>query len=383
MQSLAMTTVTGFDLYSLPPRWLFLRIETADGIVGWGEPILEGRKATVESAVCELMETYVVGRDSDDIEDIWETLYRGGYYRGGPILMSALAGIDQALWDIKGKRYELPVYEFLGGSVRSKIRAYQWIGADDIDALRRQAKTAVEDGYTALKIFGVGRSEQVVSPEDIANSVGRVKTVREAVGDDIDVGVDIHGRTSRGVATVLLKELEEYDPMFVEEPLVPKHADLYPKLARETSVPIAVGERLYSRWDFKPHFRPDGVDIVQPDISHAGGISECKRIADSAATYDMGTVLTCSVGPIALAACLQICASTRTAFLQPANRHRNIDTYVTNSGALDVNDGYFDIPSGSGLGINVNIDKVEEKSSFSSTWNTPVWRHNDGSVSEW
>jgi galactonate dehydratase len=380
--------VVDYDLYSVPPRWLFLRLETSDGLVGWGEPVVEGRARTVRTAVEELLETYLLGEDPLDIEDHWQTMYRGGFYRGGPVLMSAIAGIDQALWDIKGNHYDAPVYELLGGRARSRVRVYQWVGGDRPEGVAQAASEKVEEGFTALKMNATAELRHVDSPGTVDAAVERLARVREAVGPDVDVGVDLHGRASKSMAKRLASALEPQQPMFIEEPVLPEHSDALPAVAAHTTTPIATGERLFSRWDFKQVFEQGAVDVIQPDLSHAGGITEVKKIAAMAEAYDVTMAPHCPLGPIALAACLQVDACSPNVLIQEQSLdiHYNDDggvlDYLADPSVFAFEDGYVDLPEGPGLGIDVNEQRVTDRAG-DVDWHNPVWRHEDGSVAEW
>jgi galactonate dehydratase len=380
--------ITGHELFLVPPRWLFLRIDTDDGISGWGEPIVEGKAVTVRAAVTELMEQ-LTGKDPLPIEDHWQSMYRGGFYRGGPILMSAIAGIDQALWDIKGRHYDAPVYQLLGGPVRNTVRAYSWISGDDPAALAASARTFTARGFTALKMLA---TDTVHPPADYAAvdaAVARVAAVREAVGPHVGIAVDFHGRLGRAVAKVLARELEAYRPMFIEEPTLPEHEGSLRELAAHTSIPIATGERLYSRWDFKSLFAGGGVDIIQPDVSHAGGITECRKILAMAEAFDVAAAPHCPLGPIALASSLQIDAVSHNAFLQEQslgmhyNQGGDLLDYLTDSDPLRTDGGFLRIPNGAGLGIEIDEARVRAAAERGHSWRNPMWRQPDGSVAEW
>lgn len=269
--------ITNIETFIVPPRWCFLKVETDEGITGWGgEAVIEGRAATVEAAVLELTD-YLIDQDPLRIEDHWNVMYRAGFYRGGPILMSAIAGLDQALWDIKGKYFNAPVYQLLGGACRDSIRVYSWIGGDRPSDVGSAAKQVVDAGFTAVKMNGTEELQYVDSYEKIDRVVERIASVREAVGNYIGIGIDFHGRVHKPMAKILAKELEPYRPMFIEEPVLPENNEALAEITKHTSIPIATGERMYSRWDFKPLFESGYVDIIQPDLSHAGGITEVKK----------------------------------------------------------------------------------------------------------
>ena len=380
--------ISRLTTFTVPPRWLFLKVETDEGITGWGEPVVEGRAATVAAAVDELSD-YLIGADPLRIEDHWQVMHRGGFYRGGPILMSAIAGIDQALWDIKGKRHGAAVAELMGGAVRDRIRVYQWIGGDRPAEIAGAAKAAAAAGFSAVKMLASAEMQIVDTWAKMAAVIENVAAARSAVGPGVDIAVDFHGRVHKPVAKVLLKELEPFKLMFIEEPVRSEEVDAFlPQLAA-TATPIALGERLYSRWDFKSVITSGAVDIIQPDPSHAGGITETRKIATMAEAYDVAVALHCPLGPIALAACLQLDACTYNAFIQEQSLgiHYNVGNdlldYVSDPASFRYQDGFVTIPSGPGLGIDVNEELVTERARQGHRWRSPVWRHRDGSVAEW
>lgn len=388
MMEMIEMKITGYEVFQVPPRWLFLKINTDEGISGWGEPVIEGRAETVKAAVKELME-YLIGKDPSRIEDHWNTMYRSGFYRGGPILMSAIAGIDQALWDIKGKLYNAPVYELMGGAARDSIRVYSWIGGDRPSDVGHAAKEVVEAGFTAVKMNGTEELQYIDSYEKIDQTVERIAAVREAVGPYVGIGIDFHGRVHKPMAKILAKELEPYRPMFIEEPVLPENNEDLREIARSTSIPIATGERMFSRWDYKSLLAEGFVDIIQPDLSHAGGITECKKILSMAEAYDVAAAPHCPLGPIALAACLQVDATCHNAFIQEQSLgiHYNVGSdlldYIVDKDVFKYEDGYVNIPNGPGLGIEVNEELVRKLAKDGHNWRNPVWRHKDGSIAEW
>jgi galactonate dehydratase len=380
--------ITRLTTYLVPPRWCFLKIETDEGITGWGEPVLEGRAQTVAAMVDELAD-YLVGQDPRRIEDHWTVMYRAGFYRGGGIHMSALAGIDQALWDIKGKALGASVSDLLGGPVRERIRVYSWIGGDRPADTAAAAKAAVAGGFTALKLNGTEELQFIDSHDQIERCLANVAAVRDAVGPNVGIGVDFHGRVHKPMAKVLLRELEPYKLMFVEEPVLSEHHEALKELAHVATMPIALGERLYSRWDFKRVLSEGYVDIIQPDPSHAGGITETRKIAAMAEAYDVALALHCPLGPIALAANLQLDAGCYNAFIQEQslgihyNASNDLLDYVIHPEVFAYQDGMVKIPTGPGLGIEVNEAYVQERAVEGHRWRNPVWRHKDGSFAEW
>jgi galactonate dehydratase len=379
--------ITDYELYGVPPRWLFLKIVTDDGTTGWGEPIVEGHTKTVRAAVEELMDGILLGKSPLRIEDHWQTMYRSGFYRGGPILMSAMAGIDQALWDIKGKQQGEPVYEMLGGASRDRIRLYQWAGGDRPKEIAAEANRLVEAGYTAIKMDASDPLEQVAKPAVTERIVDRVETVRETVGMDVDIAVDFRGRASKTMANRLLDRLESHQLLFVEEPVLPENDHLLSDVSHGTTTPIAAGERLYTRWDYRPLFEDNAVDIIQPNISHAGGISEVINIARMAETYDIVVSPNCTTGPIALAASLQVAAHVPNFLIQDrGSKRRNTGTthsYLLDPGVLEMNEGHAGLLSEPGLGIQIDESEVRKHAKRESVWDYPVRRLNDGSVTDW
>src|SRR6056297_110734 len=379
--------ICDLKLFKVPPRWLFLKIITDEGISGWGEPIVEGRADTVRAAVEELSE-YIVGENPLQIEDLWQKMYRGGFYRGGPILMSAISGIDQALWDIKGKFYQTPVYELLGGKTRNKIEVYSWIGGDRPNDVANYAKNRKNLGFKAVKMNATDEIRYIDNFSKLDSVIKRVAAVRSEVGNDFKIAIDFHGRLHKAMARVLAKKLEPYDLMFIEEPVLSENYEAIKDL-RNCAIPIALGERLFSRWDYK-HIMCEGlVDIIQPDLSHAGGISETKKIATMAESFDIAVAPHAPLGPINLAAALQLDACTPNAFIQEQslNMHYNetndLLDYVKNKEVFNYKDGFVDIPEGPGLGIEIDEEKVTAMSDENINWKNPIWRNEDGTITEW
>lgn len=377
-----MTRITDFDLYKAPPRSLFLRLHTNNGVVGWGEATVEGRVRTVSAAVSELLEQYILGSDAFRIEDHWQTMYKGGFHRGGPILMSAISGIDQALWDIKGKVLGAPVYELLGGKVRGQIYTYRWIGGGSIDELCDQAESITSENCSAIKMHATSKLKQIDKPEKITRAADRVRAVRETVGEDIDIAVDCHGRASLSMAKQLINVLEEYSPMFIEEPVLPEYSHRLPDLASNTSVPLATGERLYTRFAFQPIIENNGVDIVQPNVSIAGGITEAQKIASMADTHDIALAPAHPDGAISFIACLHLCLTTPNAVVLDYGNANTTYRYFEGS-PVEFPESAIALKDQPGLGIEIDIDQIKEKSDRVVDWQHPTWRHDDNSIAEW
>ena len=380
--------ITRLTTYRVPPRWMFLKIETDEGIVGWGEPVVEGRARTVEAAVHELSD-YLVGQDPRRINDLWQVMYRGGFYRGGPILMSAIAGIDQALWDILGKSMGQPVYKLLGGRLRDRMKTYCWVGGDRPGEVIEGIHRARAMGFDTVKMNGTEEFAMVESHAAVDRALEKFALIRAEFGSTIDFGIDFHGRVSMPMAKVLLRELEPLRPLFVEEPVLAEQCEYYPRLAESTSIPLAAGERMYSRFDFKRLFEAGGLSILQPDVSHAGGITECLRIASMAEAYDVSLAPHCPLGPVALAACLQVDLVSQNAVFQEQsmgihyNQGAELLDYVLNPEDFRVKDGFVAASERPGLGVEVDEARVIAASVNVLDWRNPVWRHKDGSVAEW
>ena len=380
--------ITAVNTYFVRPRWGFVEIETDAGITGWGEAVLEGHAKAVLACVEEYRD-YLLGQDPANIEGIWSTIYRAGFYRGGGVLMSALSGIDQALWDIKGKVFGVPVYQLMGGACRNKMQVYPWIGGDRPSDVGRAAKEKLDAGFKAIKMNATEELQMIDSYDKIDAVLERVAAIREACGKYFGIAIDFHGRVHKPMAKVLAKKLEEFDPMFIEEPVLCENMELFPEIAAACNIPIATGERLFSKYDFKRLLQIGGVDIIQPDLSHAGGITEVKKIAAMAESYDVALAPHCPLGPIALAACLNVDATSYNAVIQEQsigihyNVGKSVLDYVTNQEDFTFTDGYVALPQKAGLGVEVNKDLVIAENKTPHNWKNPVWHHADGSVAEW
>ncbi|MER5739641.1 galactonate dehydratase [Streptomyces sp. NPDC002262] len=380
--------IVRLETFLVQPRWLFLRVETDDGLIGWGEPVVEGRAQSVATAVDE-MSDLLIGADASRIEDIWQTLVKGGFYRGGPVLSSAIAGIDQALWDIKGKALGVPVYELLGGPVRDKVRIYSWIHGDEPEELADAARRAVEAGFDAVKFNGSDRLRPLDTPAQVKRLASRTAAVRDAIGDRADLAIDFHGRASTAMVRRMLPPLEEHLPLFVEEPVLPEYSRDLGHVVQSTSIPVALGERLYSRWDFRDVLTT-GVAVLQPDLSHAGGISEVRRIAAMAETHDAQIAPHCPLGPIAFAACLQIDLAIPNFLIQEQSLGIGYTTsdagpldYLVNPAVFAQRDGHILRSTAPGLGVEIDEAAVRKAAATGHRWRNPLWRHADGSFAEW
>ncbi len=380
--------ITKIETFRIIPRWLLLRLETDDGLAGWGEPVVEGRAGTTEAAVHELSE-YIIGSDPRDVENLWQTLYRGGFYRGGPVLTSAISGIDQAVWDIKAKALGVPVYEMLGGKVREKMEVYSWIDSNTPEEAARCAKDKKERGFRNIKMFGVGAVGWINDRKEIDILCEKVQAIRDAVGYDLGIAIDFHGRPHKGMAKTLLKELEQFRLLFVEEPILVDNEEAFAELHACSSIPLATGERNYTRWGFKTMLQKGYVDIIQPDLSHAGGISEVRRIAAMAEAFDVAVAPHCPLGPVALASCLQVDFASINACIQEQslgmayNQGNEMSKYVSNPEVFQYENGFVSLLKNPGLGVEVNEASVREMAKSGHNWKNQVLHLEDGCIAEW
>lgn len=371
--------ITAVTARLIPPRWSLVRIETDTGLVGWGEPTLEGHARTACCAV-EEMSRVLLGEDPRRIEHLWQAVYRGSFYRGGPILCSALSGIEQALWDIVGKHHGVPVHELLGGRVRDKIRVYRGAGGGTPEQAAAAVRRLRDEGFTALKTgMTDGATAIVDTPAVVDATVERIAAMREAAGREFDLAIDCHGRLSPAMAIRLSRAVEEYLPLFVEEPVLPENLDALRQVAAHTSVPIATGERLFTKYSFRAVLETGAVAIVQPDLSHAGGILEVKKIAAMAEAWYAGLAPHCPLGPVALAASLQVAACCPNFVIQEHTQQALGEGYLKQP--FIVRDGYLEVPTGPGLGIE--LDEAAIAAMPGHDWMTPQLRHADGSVADW
>ena len=381
--------ITKLELLKVKPRWMFLKMYTDEGLVGLGEPVLEGHCNAVEAVVREY-EEYLIGKDPLMIEHHMQALYRGGFYRGGPLMLSALSGIEQAMWDIKGKLYGCPVYEMLGGRCRDRIRMYTHVkragvaGEFSIDEMLRITDDRLREGYTALKYSIIPPIRAIENPKETEKHVERFAAVRERIGKGVDLAIDFHGRVSPAMALRLAEELKPYHPFFIEEPCLPENVDCMVNIARVTSIPIAAGERLFGKWEYRELLEKQAVSVVQPDLCHCGGIFEGRKIATMSELYFGSVAPHNPLGPISLAACLQLDACIPNFLVQ--EHPGNPDGSDLGVGYLKepfvIKDGYIDVPTKPGLGIELDEDAIKDKL-YDGSWSTPRIYHEDGSVADW
>ena len=381
--------ITKLELIKVQPRWMFLKMHTDTDLFGLGEPILEGHTNALEAVVQEFSD-YLIGKDPLQIEHHVQALYRGGFYRGGPLMLSAISGIEQAMWDIKGKYYNCPVYEMLGGKCREKIRMYTHVkrtavvGEFSIEEMLQIARQRVNEGYTALKYSIIPPIKAIETPANMQKHIERFAAVRKEIGDEIDLAIDFHGRVSPAMAVQLAEQLKPYHPMFIEEPVLPENVDCMVTVARSTTVPIAAGERLFGKWEYRQLLEKQAVSVVQPDLCHCGGIFEARKIAAMAELYYASVAPHNPLGPISLAACLQLDTCIPNFLVQ--EHPGNPDGADLGVGYLKqpfvLKDGYIDVPTAPGLGIELDEAALQEKI-YDGKWTTPRQYYEDGSNADW
>ncbi|KAL1413429.1 hypothetical protein Q8F55_001196 [Vanrija albida] len=383
------TRIKKIENFYVRPRWLFVRIETEGGVVGWGEGTLEGHTEAVQGSLKDVSRR-IIGWDAMNIEDIYQYLWRHRFYRGGEVLMSAMSGIDIALWDIKGKVLGVPVWQLLGGAVRERCEVYGWIGGDRPSDVLEQAKVRKAQGFTKVKMNATESIGWLDSPHALDETVKRLAEVKSL---GLDAGLDFHGRVHKPMAKQLAQQLEPHRPLFIEEPLLPGYVNELKDLYSKTTIPIALGERLFTRLDVRPYFEAGCIDIIQPDIAHAGGISETKKIAIMAEAYDIGVAPHCPLGPLAFAASLHVGFSTPNFVICEMSwkMHYNVGgfdlfTYMTNPDVFTVKEGAIDLLTAPGLGIELNEELIRKEAAEAAKiepWQNPVFRGPDGSIREW
>ena len=374
-----VTDVKTFVVDCFRTNWVFVKVYTDEGIDGVGEATLEYKEKALLGAV-EHIKEYLVGQNPLDIEKHWHAIYRDAYWRGGPVLMSALSAVEMALWDILGKSLNVPVYQLLGGKVNDKVRIYVngWFaGAKEPEEFGAKAKEAVKRGVTAMKWDPFGKNYLNISNAELDKALRNVAAVREAVGSEVDLLIEGHGRFNIPTGIKIAKELEQFKPMFFEEPVPPDNLDALKAVKDKSPVAISAGERLYTRWDYKEMFDFMAADYIQPDISHAGGIMELKKIAAEAECRYIPFAPHNPSGPVANAATLQL-AATCPNFEILEIMYSDVDWRkdVTNE-SLEYKEGYMAIPNKPGLGI-----EIDEEACLEHPYQVHTLRHYTGALTD-
>lgn len=369
------------------PRMRLVKVTTDDGIVGWGESTLEGKPKSTMAAVEELGE-YLIGKDPLRIEHHWQHIYRSAFFRGGNVLMSALSGIDHALWDIAGKFYGVPVYKLLGGPTRDRVRVYAHWGIRDrseaaLEASRERLDyLQKEGGFTAFKSGPAGMWRAHEPPAVIDEFAACAHLMREWVGPEVELAFDFHGKMTPGLAVEVCQELRSMRPMFVEEPVPQENVDALKLVSDHVTFPIATGERLLSRWEFREIFEKAACSYIQPDVAHAGGISELKRIANMAEVYYMHIMPHCAIGPVALTACMHVDAAVPNFLIQEMVGPDRLFTDFIQT-AWTIKDGFIELPTVPGLGIEVDEREAARMTKYTEELGGEHFYASDGSVADW
>jgi len=368
------------------PRMRLVKITTDNGLVGWGETTLEGKPKSTMGAVEELAD-YLIGKDPLRIEHHWQHIYRSAFFRGGNVLMSALSGLDQALWDISGKHYGVPVYKLLGGAVRDRVRVYAHWGIRDLtDEGKAKSKERLDwlvkkGGYTAFKSGPGGKWRAHEPPAVIDHFVQCAYLMREWVGPEVELAFDFHGKMTPALAIEVCHELKGMRPMFVEEPVPQDNIDALKLVSDHVPFPIATGERLLSRWEFRQVLEKQAAAYIQPDGSHAGGISELKRIANMAEVYYIHIMPHCAIGPVALSACLHVDAVVPNFLIQESVGPDFITGIVQEE--WPVVNGFIELPTTPGLGFEINEAEVAKTVTYREELGGEHFYDSDGSVADW
>lgn len=379
--------ISKIKVYKVKPRWIFIKVSTDEGIDGWGEMISGTKTETVVAGAYEIGNR-LIGRNPFEIERLFQEMHRS-FFRGGPINGTIVSGIEMALWDIKGKAFGVPVYELLGGAARDNIKVYSWIGGDRPNEVLEQAQDRFDRGFTAIKMNATSELHYIDSYEKIEEVVERVASIHNHFGSKMSIGVDFHGRVHKPMAKVLAKALEPYHPMFLEEVVLPENEEHFKEVANAVAVPLATGERLYTRWQFKNIFNQGALDVIQPDVALCGGILETKKIAAMAEAYDIAVAPHAPYGPIALAATLQVDSCTPNVFIQEQslgihyNKGFDLLDFVKNKEVFQYKDGYVNLPDKPGLGLEMDEEKIEEIAQEGLVWTNPRWMNYDGTIAEW
>jgi galactonate dehydratase len=356
-------------------NYLFIRLRTDTGLTGIGEASLEWQEKTVQTLLHEWVENRVLGRDPFDVEAVIGGLIRD-QYQGGSTIMTAISGVEIAFWDLIGKACGQPVYKLLGGQCHDIIPAYAngWYGgATTSSAFAEKACEAVSRGYQALKFDPFGVAWKDLTEEEAETAIACVAAVRQAVGPKVGLMIEFHGRLSAGSAIRMIRELEQFHPVWCEEPVAPEAVELLAEVKRQVRAPVAAGERLYTLTDFHRLISLRAADVIQMDVAHCGGILAAKKVATMAAVQDLRIAPHCSVGPVALAACLHVDVSTANFMIQEA--FAEFDVPWRNSlvkGWNPIRDGQFILSDEPGLGLDIDEEAIKKHpyvpNAFPSLW---------------
>ena len=340
-----------------PRNWVFVKVLTDAGLHGWGEATLEGKEETVRACVHELGQA-LIGKDALAVEHHWQALYRHGFWRGGVVLNSALAGLDQALWDLRGKAWGVPVYQLLGGPTRERLRLYTHVGIYNPALLVEDAQRDVADGFGAVKTGAWAGDAALPEAEAIAQFAARVALLRETVGPGVDIMIDNHGRSRPSVAVRLMEALQPHGLLWFEEPTPPDDLEALARVrAAGPRMDLATGERLYSKWEYVPLLERRLVDVIQPDLCHAGGISECKKIAALAEAYYVQVAPHSPQGPVSTAASAHLAMAIPNFLILEFVRSAPFRDRILREPWV-VREGHLEVPDRPGLGVELDEEAL-------------------------
>ncbi len=352
-----VSEIRTFVTWGEPRNWVFVKVLTDAGLHGWGEATLEGKEETIRACVHELGRG-LIGKDPLAVEHHWQALYRHGFWRGGVVLNSALAGLDQALWDLRGKAWGVPVYRLLGGPTRERIRVYTHVGIYNPNLMEEDARRDVADGFTALKTGAWAGDAALPEAEAIAAFAERVARLRETVGPAVDIMIDNHGRSRPSAAVRLMEALQPYGLMWLEEPTPPDDVESLARVrAAGPRMDLATGERLYSKWEYLPLLERRLVDVIQPDLCHAGGITECKKIAALAEAYYVQVAPHSPQGPVSTAAAAHLALATPNFLILEFVRSAPYRDRVLRE-PWAVREGHLEVPERPGLGVELDEEAL-------------------------
>lgn len=368
--------------------YVFVKLETNEGLVGWGEATLEGKAGAVIECVKDFRD-FLIGADPVQVEHHWQSMYVHSFYRAGPVMGSAISGIDQALWDLRGKIFGLPVYKLLGGPMDDRgVRGYYHTRARNLDELKQLRANAEKLGVTAFKSGIPGNYEWIETRETIRRAVKQMEMLREGLGPDIDIGVDFHAKTSPSVASILVKEVEPLNLLFIEEPCPPENVKAMARISRRATTPIATGERLVAHYGCQQLIEMGVVDIIQTDINHVGGITALRKVGAMAEVSGISMAPHACEGPIGGIATVHVDAAMPNFLVQeicsgvePGFKEKVWEEWL-GFPAMRMVDGRFPLPEKPGLGFDLSEDALK-KYPFAGT--RPMARvfHEDGSVAAW
>jgi galactonate dehydratase len=383
--NIRVTEVIPHILFAGRTNLIFVEVRTDADLTGVGEASLEGKTEAVVGAVHDLAD-YLSGQDATRIEHHWQTMYRHAFWRGGVVILSAISGIEQALWDILGKALGVPVYQLLGGRVRDRVRLYaNGPRGDSPEEVAESCRRLVEAGWGALKLAPFDAVPGVAGPRELVDARRRLQLVRDAVGPNVDVLIDCHGRLSPTAAIQMADALEEFDIFFFEEPVLPEDPRALAEVAARITIPVATGERLFTKWGFRDVLALGAADVLQPDLAHCGGILEARQIAAAAEVSFVGLAPHNPYSWLLTMASLQLDFATPNFLIQeflvdhPPEVERLFATPFT-----WLPGGWVEPPTAPGLGVDLDWDAVRahEQLPYTKTYQPSLW-HVDGSVADW